>query len=125
MPFPPLLAQEAAFPLQIFIHSSDDVFDILDAVHLRRLSVWLRARTTSRISSSSRVDRASWPIWDVKGDLVIDRNKVEVDINCGMWQACKAPGTLPPSFDSCSISQEYAVEVIAGLSSQLTKELQV
>ena len=122
MPYPALLSRGTKPKLQTLVHCPSGLVKAVGAVYIRSVTARLRSTTTSRIGSTSRTDTAYRPIWHATGVIPVDRQRFEVD--CGVWQDC-VPPDVPPSFESCGVSQAYAVEVILGVSSQLQPQTQV
>lgn len=123
MPYPAILSRGGKATLQIIVHSSNDFSSVVGGVNLRSITARLRGTTTSRIGSSTRTDMVYQPIWHTTGKVPIEREKFEV--GCGVWQDCSLPGAVPLSFQSCTVSQTYAVEVLLGVSSQLRPQIEV
>lgn len=122
MPYPPVICRGMKADLKIFVHSPDELTEVVGPIQIRSITTRLRSTVTSRIGSSTRSDRMYKPIWHTIGSILVDREKFEV--NSGMWQNCSTPD-VPLSFQAFAVSQTYAIEVILGVSSNIRPEIQV
>ncbi len=122
MSYPPILTPGKACSLQMALSSSSSLVESVGAVQVRNTTVRLRSRTTSRISSFIRTDTSYRTMCSIVGDLPISQGRLQLD--CGVWQNYYIQADVP-SFESCLISRDYAIEVTVGVASQSEPAIQV
>ena len=118
LPEPAILTCNDTLPLRIIVKKLNDCDAML---YLQSLQISLIGSTKIKAHDVHRTETNSWIIMS-KANMgipigsVSDPADTETALDDHLWRGERLPNTVAPSFETCNISRQYALDVRIGLS---------